>query len=613
MDAGEAFHDFQSRQEGALERQANGGLPCRSGWVSEWFVISPEYLVGFTSRTSSHVSLCICLTAITAVEEEDKGVFRILYASTLGKSPCDAKKRAVCLRAGADDEKQAWISSISQAQEVRRRDRFFVPLSAAAGQVALQRQRAEAAEAAAAAAATEREAARRAAAAGRLAATLVQLHGSALGVGFASLSRAVAEKREAASRLALALAGPAHRRAAGALAVWRQGQRHCTREVGLSRALLAAAAARERREILAAAFSKLSAPLRRLEATAEAVSEEVQVGGSSWVSAEVQTERRDAALVDAAVQTEEASGQLQGTELSQSFAARSTAPKEEAANRTSHGYAEALLEELGLPSDSGSESGAGSEPAEALDDGDGGAAASPQPTKPQQSNVVEDLEGCLEDAATSVSEVRRRADKLGEHVQEVASRVASRAESLISEVHESIRQEEGQYERRWWQNFAEVVTGKEEASAGERCADTGSSYDLRQPAEPVCRSLGTPPSGSEGDSSMEDLDFEALSTPDSVDLRPAFFHPGGDTGGAGSPQVPALPSALKLPVFKARGPPPRPQCLPPATPSQRLRSSSEPSDSDTMGQGSDRWLGPSLRLRPLPPGPLAVWRDGRRA
>eukprot|EP00439_Symbiodinium_sp_Y106_P014555 s2828_g2.t1 len=44
-------------------------------------------------------------------------------------------------------------------------------------------------------------------------------------------------------------------------------------------------------------------------------------------------------------------------------------------------------------------------------------------------------------------------------------------------VHESIRQEEGQYERRWWQNFAEVVTGKEEASAGERCADTG-SYPL---------------------------------------------------------------------------------------------------------------------------------------
>lgn len=271
----------------------------------------------------------------------------------------------------------------------------------------------------------------------------------------------------------------------------------------------------------------------------------------------------------------------------------------------------------GFLSDSASESGTGSDLGEALDDdGDGGVDASPQPTKPMQSNVVEELEGCLEDAATSVSEVRRRADKLGEHVQEVASRVASRAESLISEVHESIRQEEGQYERRWWQNFAEVVTGKEEASAGERCADTGSSYDLRQTAEPVCRFLGTPPSGSEGDSSMEDLDFEASSTPDSVDLRPAFFHPGGDTGGAGSPQVPALPSALKLPVFKARGPPPRPQCLPPATPSQRLRSASEPSDSDSTAQGNDGWLtglGPKLRLRPLPPGPLAVWRDGQRA
>ncbi|CAE7425475.1 unnamed protein product, partial [Symbiodinium sp. CCMP2456] len=137
-------------------------------------------------------------------------------------------------------------------------------------------------------------------------------------------------------------------------------------------------------------------------ATAEAVSEEVQVGGSSWVSAEVQTERRDAALVDAAVQTEEATGQLQGGEL-HSFAPRSAAPKE-AANRTTHGYTEALLEELGLPSDSGSESGAGSELGEALDDRDGGVDASPQPTKPTQSNVVEELEGCLEDAATSVSE-----------------------------------------------------------------------------------------------------------------------------------------------------------------------------------------------------------------
>mmetsp|Transcript_18545 Transcript_18545/g.41773 ORF Transcript_18545/g.41773 Transcript_18545/m.41773 type:complete len:362 (-) Transcript_18545:85-1170(-) len=336
------------------------------------------------------------------------------------------------------------------------------------------------------------------------------------------------------------------------------------------------------------------------------MSEEVQTAPSGWVSAEVQTEQRLAVLADAAVQTE-ACGVWGASEGQASRPAGDNRDEQlsQVVQEAQPGDAHALLEELGLPSsdsETSEDEAAGEGPTER-----GGTS----PGRPEE--PVRSLEGCLEGAATSFSEVRSALDKLGNSVEEVASRVASRAESLISEVQESIRQEEGQYERRWWQNFAEVVTGEDEAS-GERCADTGSSYDLRAPAaeRPGQRDMPMLPSDSEADS-MEDLDFGDPSTPDS-DLGALYFARGGDTGGAGSPQVPVLAPPLKLPSFQARQPPPRPLCLPPATPSQRARASSEPSDTDSTVQ-SDGWLGPGrgnpgpvMSLRPLPPGPLAFRR-----
>eukprot|EP00401_Gymnodinium_catenatum_P025327 CAMPEP_0117483018 /NCGR_PEP_ID=MMETSP0784-20121206/13721_1 /TAXON_ID=39447 /ORGANISM="" /LENGTH=791 /DNA_ID=CAMNT_0005277537 /DNA_START=136 /DNA_END=2508 /DNA_ORIENTATION=- len=130
--ADSSFRDFeQPRHEGKLRRKKSGKLPGCSSWAVEWFVVSYEYLVSFSSRTSGQVLGCIRLAAVTVVEPcSTDGLFRVCYALDLGRTACDASKELV-LRAEDPSGVAAWVDAIALAQERQRRDHIFVPLSCA--------------------------------------------------------------------------------------------------------------------------------------------------------------------------------------------------------------------------------------------------------------------------------------------------------------------------------------------------------------------------------------------------------------------------------------------------------------------------------------------------
>ncbi|CAK8991933.1 unnamed protein product, partial [Durusdinium trenchii] len=135
----DVLQNCQKRQEGMLQRKTSCAFPCGSPWVAEWFVLSPEYLVAFASRTSAKVTLCISIAAVSTVEAQKKAEFCISYALELGKAACDRAQKLL-LRATEEREMQRWIVAINEAQELRRRDRNFVPMSVASELLAKQLQ-----------------------------------------------------------------------------------------------------------------------------------------------------------------------------------------------------------------------------------------------------------------------------------------------------------------------------------------------------------------------------------------------------------------------------------------------------------------------------------------
>lgn len=140
-DEASLLETFQQRQEGTLERKKKGGFGCMSAWVSEWFVVSPEYIVSFVSRTSGQVQLCVSLSAVTSVEPDVKaGAFRLRYAPQIGKSPCDAAAVELVLKAEKEETARRWVTAITEAQERRRRDSTFIPLSFVQGRLLASQQ-----------------------------------------------------------------------------------------------------------------------------------------------------------------------------------------------------------------------------------------------------------------------------------------------------------------------------------------------------------------------------------------------------------------------------------------------------------------------------------------
>lgn len=145
----EPFEEYERpRQEGRLQRKRKGrGMFLRNTWVTEWFVISSEYLVSYASRTSSKVLRCISLSTVTKLEYDDsQNFFCVHYAPQLGRAPCDAGLELVLRGIDAGDVGQ-WTTAIQEAQERLRKDQVFVPLSCARGRVAAAEERAIKAEA----------------------------------------------------------------------------------------------------------------------------------------------------------------------------------------------------------------------------------------------------------------------------------------------------------------------------------------------------------------------------------------------------------------------------------------------------------------------------------
>ncbi|CAK8991934.1 unnamed protein product, partial [Durusdinium trenchii] len=109
----DVLQNCQKRQEGMLQRKTSCAFPCGSPWVAEWFVLSPEYLVAFASRTSAKVTLCISIAAVSTVEAQKKAEFCISYALELGKAACDRAQKLL-LRATEEREMQRWIVAINE-------------------------------------------------------------------------------------------------------------------------------------------------------------------------------------------------------------------------------------------------------------------------------------------------------------------------------------------------------------------------------------------------------------------------------------------------------------------------------------------------------------------
>mmetsp|Transcript_92814 Transcript_92814/g.262742 ORF Transcript_92814/g.262742 Transcript_92814/m.262742 type:complete len:233 (-) Transcript_92814:3-701(-) len=139
--ARQPFEEFEElRHEGKLQRKRARRLFAPE-WVDEWFAVTAEYLVSFASRTSGQVRTCVALAAVMAVTPcPSKNTFRIRYALHLGHSNCDASQELV-LRAAEAHEVEHWISTINKAQDLRRCDKTFVPLSSARTRVLETEQR----------------------------------------------------------------------------------------------------------------------------------------------------------------------------------------------------------------------------------------------------------------------------------------------------------------------------------------------------------------------------------------------------------------------------------------------------------------------------------------
>ncbi|CAE8647834.1 unnamed protein product [Polarella glacialis] len=327
------FEALKSRQEGKLSRRRKGRFVCSSPWVSEWFVVTTEYLVSFSSRTSGQVQVCIGLTTITSVEADAKAkssTFRVFSAPQLGRTPCDAAAVELLLKALEEEEMRRWVVAISDARERRRRDDVFVPLSLAQGSLSevqrfardLQERKTEAdAEALSAARAAEEAQikAQRALACQRLAVTLfsslVDDHRCSLAVGFsclrshlAALQTGKAAKREvaagAAAQLAVLLERLRLASCGSALGVLRycdepQGISSCCQESArLVEAVVRSATVMRRCElkVLAHVLSELRRRLRPAPAStsaAQAQTEEAQPCANAGVQTDAEVTRAE--------------------------------------------------------------------------------------------------------------------------------------------------------------------------------------------------------------------------------------------------------------------------------------------------------------------------------
>ena len=594
--------------------------------------------MAFASRTSAEVKLCICLASVTSVEEDGKGIFRVCYAPQLGKAACD-KAQHLVLKAAEEEDMRRWIAAIHEGQERRRRDRHFVPLSVASERLVEQRRRVQEAEAEAArhrAAAAE---AGRGVACQRLAAAaeaplLAGLRRWALGARALAQAEAVqeaearaeaagaqakaAEVRENSVRLGVTLVGVVLR---GATQRCLGHVLRCLEPVpepsepleptpstpsmpsALSRALAAGRVARE--AVRWQSLGSAMAVLRALLKTREQRETKMQA-----VQASITTETGDAA-----VQAEDVVDLVKVVEVVKDTEVTSESTPESTPHASSPRYAaskvleacqaspESILQELGLPSDTESESEEllpcqpkspkcsepVSEPVHlpANFNGDdrcthAGASGLPIPAPraleslQEQGDPHERQEGCisgrLTEAASSVQEVQSGLLKLQDHLEQ-------------AQVAEAERQEDSQYAQRW---MLEVAACDTDALLRPSACCTGSSYD------PWERE------------SSSDVGFASASDSDLSPHREATISSRlqGGTGGDVKLQLPLRRDPWKRP------PPPR--CLPVGTPSQRARSSSA-SDTEasvTRGKSSQSPLAPLPSCDFLPQEVLRAWRSG---
>lgn len=532
---------FQKRQEGALQRKMSGGLLCRS-WAAEWFVLSPEYLVSFASRTSAKVKVCVSLAAITAVEAEEKADFCISYALQLGKAACD-KVQKLFLRAIDDDEMQRWISAINEAQEQRRRDRYFLPLSVAEEIIAEQRQltEEEAAESKRQKAATSTI--RRELACVRIAAALSSISADCLSAGLLQLrswkdqvqyqkdQEAAAEAEAAAAeaaaaetqrleileRFASSLCCALQRSMIVGLSHLGVSSRCCYRSALLCRAIQRGQSARAaaRHQALAKTLQMLKMP-RTCEAHVQTdLHLEVEWPGNG--SAEAPAPR--------------------------------SAPAHAAKVEQQDNDDNDLLQELGLPSDSESSDSRSKDASAAL------ASGTNQAEQGEQVEQVTRLEGHMQDAAASAMKVRTRLTMLQEHLDKL-------------QASETARQEDEQYAQRWMLEVVACEADSTPHAVLQPSAFTGSTYDHFH------------------QESSSDLDFKFSDCEaDGSAVRT-------------SKAVQRLPSKA---MQNQQRPPPPPRNLPVGTPSQRALSSETETSPSSRGRGEAK---SSSSLAPLPPCPL---------
>eukprot|EP00929_Paragymnodinium_shiwhaense_P063238 TRINITY_DN31603_c0_g3_i3.p1 TRINITY_DN31603_c0_g3~~TRINITY_DN31603_c0_g3_i3.p1 ORF type:complete len:1672 (-),score=378.29 TRINITY_DN31603_c0_g3_i3:122-5137(-) len=207
------FDEFEHKHAGLLQRRLKKSF-WRDQWRSEWFVVSPEFLVSYTSKTSWRIESCLPLSCIHLAEacgtKRDGGLFRVQYTLQETEDRGHKRKKGAALleqmmKAEGPDEATRWVTTILEARRRMIGEQnapgelqmagHFVPLAVARHEVRLQQDLGAA-----------------------LRDDLEEAEGTA-----AELEREVklAERSSALKQLASKLEGCHHRVAASAWSTWR--------------------------------------------------------------------------------------------------------------------------------------------------------------------------------------------------------------------------------------------------------------------------------------------------------------------------------------------------------------------------------------------------------
>lgn len=497
--------------------------------------------MSFASRTSAKVKICVSLAAITAVQAEEKADFCISYALQLGKAACD-KVQKLFLRANDDDEMQRWISAINEAQEQRRRDRYFLPLSVAEEIIAEQRQLTEEEAAESKRQKAAASTIRRELACARIAAALSSTS-DCLSTGLLQLRNWVQYQKdqEEAEAAEAAEAARAEYAAAEAEAAAAETQRL---EI-LERFACILCRALQRSMIVGLSHLGVS---NRCCYRSVLLCRAIQRGQSARATARHEALSKTMQMLkmprtcEAHVQTDlhvEVEWRGSGSDAE---GPRSAPPAAKVGQQDSD-----LLQELGLPSDSESSNSRSKDDASAAL-----ASGTKQAGQGEQVEQVMRLQGHMQDATASAMKVRARLTMLQEHLEEL-------------QASETARQEDEQYAQRWMLEVVACEADSTPHAVLQPSAFTGSTYDHFH------------------QESGSDLDFKF-----------------SDCEADGSAAVRTSQAVQRLPskaMQNQKRPPPPPRNLPVGTPSQRALSSETETSPSSRGEAKSS-------LAPLPPCPL---------